>query len=151
MAQNAPDNYIPKYAQQDEWEDKELQKFAIEFYRISDKPEENQRWVDSFCEDARVQIGADKARGTNDLAQFRTRMWKLVKERKHTVLKVFPGRFPDSEPSESEVMILGEVGVTTTDGRLKQAAWSAHAVVKKVDGAWKFKEYRVWLQDEGLL
>jgi hypothetical protein len=65
MAENVPDNYIPKYAQQDEWEDKELQKFAIEFYRISDKPEENQRWVDSFCEDARVQIGADKARGTN--------------------------------------------------------------------------------------
>lgn len=64
MAENVPDNYIPKYAQQDEWEDKELQKFAIEFYRISDMAEENERWVQSFTEDAKIQIGADKARGT---------------------------------------------------------------------------------------
>jgi hypothetical protein len=48
-------------------------------------------------------------------------------------------------------MLLGEVSVTTNDGRLKEAAWSAHAVVKKVDGAWKFKEYRVWLQTDGHL
>ncbi|KAJ4268703.1 hypothetical protein NW762_002770 [Fusarium torreyae] len=146
MAQNVPENYVPQYAKQDEWEDKELQKFAIEFYRISDKPEENQRWVDSFTEDAKVQIGADKARGSKDLAQFRSRMWSHIKERKHTVHKVFPGRFAGSE--DSEVMLLGEVSVTTTDGRLKEAAWSAHAVIKKVDGQWKFREYRVWLQND---
>lgn len=64
MTDNVPENYIPKYAQQDEWEDKELQKFAIEFYQISDNPEDNQRWVDSFTDEARVQIGADKARGS---------------------------------------------------------------------------------------
>ncbi|KAM0218910.1 hypothetical protein ACHAPA_001605 [Fusarium lateritium] len=149
MAQNAPDNYIPQYAQQDEWEDKELQKFAIEFYRISDSPEENQRWVDSFTEDAQVQIGADKAQGSKDLAEFRTRMWAHIKERRHKVLKVFPGRFADSKSSEA--MLLGEVSVTTTDGRLKEAAWSAHAVVRKVDGQWKFSSYRVWLQAEGHL
>ncbi|KAJ4141351.1 hypothetical protein NW768_000562 [Fusarium equiseti] len=149
MAENVPNNYIPKYAQQDEWEDKELQKFAIEFYRISDIAEENERWVQSFTEDAKIQIGADKARGTKEITDFRTRMWKHINNRKHTVLKVFPGRFPDSE--DSEVMLLGEVSVTTNDGRLKEAAWSAHAVVKKVDGAWKFKEYRVWLQTDGHL
>ncbi|KAM0249405.1 hypothetical protein ACHAP5_002794 [Fusarium lateritium] len=149
MAQNVPDNYIPQYAQQDEWEDKELQKFAIEFYRISDSPEENQRWVDSFTEDAQVQIGADKAQGSKNLAEFRTRMWAHIKERRHKVLKVFPGRFADSKSSEA--MLLGEVSVTTTDGRLKEAAWSAHAVVRKVDGQWKFSSYRVWLQAEGHL
>ncbi|KAF9766367.1 hypothetical protein IL306_001241 [Fusarium sp. DS 682] len=147
MAQNAPENYVPLYATQDEWQDKELQQFAIDFYRISDNPEENQRWVDSFTEDASVQIGADKARGSKDLAEFRSRMWKHIKERKHTVLKVFPGRFSDS----NECMILGEVSVTTTDGRLKEAAWSAHAVVSKVDGQWKFSKYRVWLQTDGHL
>ncbi|KAL4726137.1 hypothetical protein ACLX1H_006814 [Fusarium chlamydosporum] len=140
MTDNVPENYIPKYAQQDEWEDKELQKFAIEFYQISDNPEDNQRWVDSFTDEARVQIGADKARGSKELQDFRSRMWKHIKSRKHTVHKVFPGRFPDSE--DSEVMLLGDVSVTTTDGRLREAAWAAHAVVKKVDGAWKFKEYR---------
>ncbi|KAG7418871.1 hypothetical protein DER46DRAFT_172434 [Fusarium sp. MPI-SDFR-AT-0072] len=147
MAQNAPENYVPLYATQDEWQDKELQQFAIDFYRISDNPEENQRWVDSFTEDASVQIGADKARGSKDLVEFRSRMWKHIKERKHTVLKVFPGRFSDS----NECMILGEVSVTTTDGRLKEAAWSAHAVVRKVDGQWKFSQYRVWLQTDGHL
>ncbi|KAM0346449.1 hypothetical protein ACHAPU_005514 [Fusarium lateritium] len=109
MVQNAPDNYVPQYAKQDEWEDQELQKFAIEFYRISDKPEENQRWVDSFTEDAQVQIGADKAQGSKDLAEFRTRMWAHIKERRHNVHKVFPGRFADSKSSEA--MLLGE-----TDG-----------------------------------
>ncbi|KAF4444604.1 Fungal specific transcription factor [Fusarium acutatum] len=147
MAQNAPENYVPLYATQDEWQDKELQQFAIDFYRISDNPEENQRWVDSFTEDANVQIGADKARGSKDLVEFRSRMWKHIKERKHTVLKVFPGRFSDS----NECMILGDVSVTTTDGRLKEAAWSAHAVVRKVDGQWKFSQYRVWLQTDGHL
>ncbi|KAF5567798.1 fungal specific transcription factor [Fusarium phyllophilum] len=147
MSQNAPENYVPLYATQDEWQDKELQQFAIDFYRISDNPEENQRWVDSFTEDARVQIGADKARGSKDLVEFRSRMWKHIKERKHTVLKVFPGRFSDS----NECMILGDVSVTTTDGRLKEAAWSAHAVVRKVDGQWKFSQYRVWLQTDGHL
>ncbi|KAF5639744.1 fungal specific transcription [Fusarium sp. NRRL 25303] len=147
MAQNAPENYVPLYATQDEWQDKELQQFAIDFYRISDNPEENQRWVDSFTEDASVQIGADKARGSKDLVEFRSRMWKHIKERKHTVLKVFPGRFSDS----NECMILGDVSVTTTDGRLKEAAWSAHAVVRKVDGKWKFSQYRVWLQTDGHL
>ncbi|KAF4448813.1 putative Fungal specific transcription factor [Fusarium austroafricanum] len=147
MAQNAPANYVPQYASQDEWEDKQLQQFAIDFYRISDNPEENQRWVDSFTEDANVQIGADKARGSKDLAEFRSRMWKHIKERKHTVLKVFPGRFSDS----NECMILGDVSVTTTDGRLKESAWSAHAVVSKVEGQWKFSQYRVWLQTEGHL
>ncbi|KAH7490355.1 hypothetical protein FOMA001_g2740 [Fusarium oxysporum f. sp. matthiolae] len=147
MAQNVPENYVPLYATQDEWQDKELQQFAIDFYRISDNPEENQRWVDSFTEDASVQIGADKARGSKDLVEFRNRMWKHIKERKHTVLKVFPGRFSDS----NECMILGEVSVTTTDGRLKEAAWSAHAVVRKVDGQWKFSQYRVWLQTDGHL
>ncbi|SPJ85556.1 uncharacterized protein FTOL_11337 [Fusarium torulosum] len=159
MAKNAPDNYIPQYAKQDEWEDQELQKFAIEFYRISDNPKENQRWVDSFTEDAQVQIGADKAQGSKeqqthhsnylDLAEFRTRMWAHIKERRHKVLKVFPGRFADSKSSEA--MLLGEVSVTTTDGRLKEAAWSAHAVVRKVDGQWKFSSYRVWLQADGHL
>ncbi|KAF5722222.1 fungal specific transcription factor [Fusarium mundagurra] len=147
MAQNAPENYVPLYATQDEWQDKELQQFAIDFYRISDNPEENQRWVDSFTEDASVQIGADKARGSKDLVEFRSRMWKHIKERKHTVLKVFPGRFSDS----NECMILGDVSVTTTDGRRKEAAWSAHAVVRKVDGQWKFSQYRVWLQTDGHL
>ncbi|CCT66241.1 uncharacterized protein FFB20_01796 [Fusarium fujikuroi] len=147
MAQNAPENYVPLYATQDEWQDKELQQFAIDFYRISDNPDENQRWVDSFTEGASVQIGADKARGSKDLVEFRSRMWKHIKERKHTVLKVFPGRFSDS----NECMILGDVSVTTTDGRLKEAAWSAHAVVRKVDGQWKFSQYRVWLQTDGHL
>ncbi|RBA09521.1 hypothetical protein FPRO05_06658 [Fusarium proliferatum] len=147
MAQNAPENYVPLYATQDEWQDKELQQFAIDFYRISDNPDENQRWVDSFTEGASVQIGADKARGSKDLVEFRSRMWKHIKERRHTVLKVFPGRFSDS----NECMILGDVSVTTTDGRLKEAAWSAHAVVRKVDGQWKFSQYRVWLQTDGHL
>ena len=41
-----------------------LQAFISEFYRISDRPEDNERWVGQFTEDARVVIGPGKATGT---------------------------------------------------------------------------------------
>ncbi|EEU46609.1 uncharacterized protein NECHADRAFT_79373 [Fusarium vanettenii 77-13-4] len=97
MAKNIPERYLPQYAKEDDWDDKELQDFVTSFYRLSDNPEENQRWVDSFTDDANVQIGADKAQGSED---FRTRMWAHIQERKHTVLKVFPGKFTGSDASE---------------------------------------------------
>lgn len=81
-------------------------------------------------------------------------MWTVVKERKHTVTKVFPGRFlaPESEDAESrcEYMLFGKVDCKTRDGQELLFPWAGHAVLKKVkDGVaeeWKIAYYRVWLQ-----
>ncbi|KAF4446695.1 hypothetical protein FALBO_17044 [Fusarium albosuccineum] len=64
MAENIPDRYIPQYATADDWDDQDLQQFITNFYRISDNPEKNQQWVNSFTQEANVQIGADKAQGS---------------------------------------------------------------------------------------
>ncbi|KAF4984455.1 hypothetical protein FZEAL_356 [Fusarium zealandicum] len=148
MADNIPDRYFPQYAEQDAWDDKDLRDFVTNFYRLSDKAEDNQNWVDSFTQDARVQIGADKAQGSQEISDFRTRMWAHVQERKHTVLKVFPGRFTKPDGSERECMLLGEANFLTRDGRSIEAQWSAHAVVSKVQDQWRFAQYRVWVQND---
>ncbi|KAJ3508131.1 hypothetical protein NM208_g15865 [Fusarium decemcellulare] len=148
MAENIPDRYIPQYAKADDWDDQDLEQFITNFYHISDNPEKNQQWVNSFAEEANVQIGADKAQGSKELPEFRNRMWAQVQERKHTVLKVFPGRFTGSDASERECMLLGEASFLTRDGRTTEAGWTVHAVVKRVQGEWKFVRYRVWVQTD---
>ena len=74
-------------------------------------------------------------------------MWSTVKDRKHTVLKVFPGQFAGSESPkapETEFMLFGDAIFSTRDGGTIEASWSAHAVVRKERGDWKFASYRVW-------
>lgn len=55
--------YVPLYPTDNRNPDQEIQSFITNFYRISDNPEEDERWVNSFSEDAHVQIGADEAHG----------------------------------------------------------------------------------------
>lgn len=80
-------------------------------------------------------------------------MWEKVAERKHTVSKVFPARFRDSEagaPAECELMLFGEVDYKTKDGSSSKASWGGHGVLKKqLEGEreeWKLAQYRVWIQ-----
>ncbi|PTB64280.1 hypothetical protein BBK36DRAFT_1161334 [Trichoderma citrinoviride] len=142
-----------------------LQAFISEFYRISDRPEDNERWVGQFTEDARVVIGPGKATGTEELRTMRQGMWAAVAERKHTIHKVFPGRFDDEEEEEGlsaeegngnnkrcELMLYGDVAYRTKDGSSSTVPWAGHGVLEKVrDGekgeeeVWKFAEYRVYL------
>lgn len=92
---------------------------------------------------------------------MRNRMWTAVRDRQHTVTKVFPGRFQDpgaaEEPVECELMLFGEVKLTlkgdgggVEEGAIKVVPWAGHAVVRKEKEGereeWKFTRYRVWLQ-----
>lgn len=91
--------------------------------------------------------GAQEAdTGEIEIYDFRRRMWKHVQERRHTVLKVFPGRFAGAD--DGECMILGEATFLTKDGRSFDAKWTAHAVVSKVEGQYRFASYRVWIQND---
>lgn len=81
-------------------------------------------------------------------------MWTSVQERKHTVVKVFPGRFheehAEGSDNEYECMLFGEVNLRTKDGNTWAVPWAGHAVLKKEKEGekdeWKFGYYRVWLQ-----
>lgn len=82
---------------------------------------------------------------------MREGMWSVVAERKHTVTKVFPGRFNDNEDSKgAELMLHGDVAYKTKDGNSSTVPWAGHAVLRKVqveggEEAWKLAEYRVFL------
>jgi hypothetical protein len=85
MAKNIPERYLPQYAKEDDWDDQELQDFVTSFYRLSDNHEENQRWVDSFTDDANVQIGADKVQGSEGQSTGLCRVDYHVKPVRQTV------------------------------------------------------------------
>lgn len=94
------------------------------------------------------QLTEDSSAANTEQAihDLRGRMWAMVQGRKNTVLKVFPGWFPETK-EEPEAMVLGSVSYLTRDGRTIDATWSAHAVLRDVDGEWRFARYHVWVQN----
>lgn len=53
-------------------------------------------------------------------------MWSAIRERKHTVTKVFPALFRDpgaDDGKECELMLFGEVNLTTKDRRAAVVPW----------------------------
>lgn len=89
-----------------------------------------------------------------EIRELRQRMWSSVRERKHTVAKVFPALFREpavEDGRECELMLFGEVGLTTKDDKATVVPWAGHAVVRKeAEGereGWKFSRYQVWLQN----
>lgn len=82
---------------------------------------------------------------------MREGMWSVVAERKHTVHKVFPGRFDNADGGKGcELMLHGDVAYKTKDGHSSMVPWAGHGILTRVrdeDGgeAWKFAEYRVYL------
>ncbi|KAH0498963.1 hypothetical protein TgHK011_006188 [Trichoderma gracile] len=158
--------YKPLYAADSSLPDSAgIRAFLSDFYRISDRPEDNERWVGQFTADARVVIGSGKATGTEELRTMREGMWSVVAKRKHTVTKVFPGRFDDDgndglaaeRVKRCELMLYGDVAYTTKQGDSSTVAWAGHGILRKVragdekDGkneeeeVWKFAEYRVYM------
>ncbi|KAM0483247.1 hypothetical protein ACHAPX_002697 [Trichoderma viride] len=144
--------YMPRYPIHDSLPDPEIRTFITNFYRISDKQDLNELWVDQFTEDAQIAVGPAKATGREDIRTMRNGMWSVVQERSHTVHKVFPGQFSESADSkrECELMLYGDVSYKTKDGAANTVAWAGHGTVRKVqseDGneEWKLAAYSVYM------
>lgn len=67
-------------------------------------------------------------------------MWDHVKERKHTVYKIYP--FGNDS---TEFMIHGRVDYLLKTGDEKEVDWAGKAQVAKVSGRWKLQFYQIWL------
>ncbi|KAL7950415.1 hypothetical protein V8C42DRAFT_340055 [Trichoderma barbatum] len=151
MSGSVDAGYTPLYPVPDTLPDAEIRAFLTNFYKISDRPEANALWVGQFTKDANVVVGPAKASGEEELRTMREGMWSVVAERKHTVTKVFPGRFNDAEDSKAcELMLHGDVSYKTKDGNSSTIPWAGHGILRKVpdeagEEAWKFAEYRVYL------
>lgn len=143
-----------------------IRKFVSSFFEISDSPDHNESWVNCFTKDAEVIMGTDRGNGENgkctaqhewllisykicqlteksaELRELRRRMWSVVTSRKHTLTKVFPGRFGGLE--EYELMLFGEVARKKKDGLSAVFSWAGHAILRRESECWKFSYYRVW-------
>lgn len=98
-----------------------------------------------------ISEGIDKA---TEIRELRRQMWISVRDRKHTVRKVFPASFQSPEfdgPEECELMLFGEVDLGTKDGRALMTPWAGHVIMRKEKEGerkkWKFARYQVWLQE----
>lgn len=64
MDSRIPDRYHPLYPEDRGAPEADIQSFIANFYRVSDIADENEQWINSFTEDAHVQIGDDEAKGS---------------------------------------------------------------------------------------
>jgi hypothetical protein len=152
--------YIPQRPLHDTLIDSDLCIFISNFYRCSDDPDGNEKWVSFFELDATVIMGTNRAQGSEEIAVLREGMWDHVKERTHLVTKVFPARF-ENFSNQIELMLFGDVNYRLKGGRFAAAGWSAHAVLFKKgiekpdemrdEGTWKFAFYKVWKDDATFL
>ncbi|PFH59453.1 hypothetical protein XA68_12308 [Ophiocordyceps unilateralis] len=152
MSTTTEDGYAATYPEQDSAVTAEMKTMLTNFYRTSDRAEANEEWIDYFTQDARVIMDGEEAVGKEEIRELRRKMWTKARERKHSVARVFPGRF-DAE-GDWEAMLMGEVRLRIGEGdeSLVTAVvpWAAHAVLRREgDGQWRFARYRVWLQWHG--
>lgn len=63
MSGSVSAQYVPLYPVHGGLPDPEIRTFITNFYRISDKQELNELWVDQFTKDAHIAVGPAKATG----------------------------------------------------------------------------------------
>lgn len=80
--------------------------------------------------------------------QMRQGMWEAVEARKHKVEKIFPTPLGSGEDGNAplEFMLFGSVWYRLKGGEEKVVDWAGHAVVVRPTEGWRFKSYRVYLQ-----
>ncbi|GAB1320626.1 hypothetical protein MFIFM68171_10836 [Madurella fahalii] len=131
-----------------------VKRFITNFFAVSDTPDSIDEWVSYFRDDATVIMGNDIAKGKQEIRKLRLRMWKDVEERKHRLVKVFPGSFNAGRTvvaamNEAEFMLFGAVAYRLRNGGGDSAVdWAGHARLfrDKVTSQWRFGFYRVYLQ-----
>ncbi|KAH7262809.1 hypothetical protein BKA59DRAFT_540344 [Fusarium tricinctum] len=115
--------------------------FLQSFYAISDTPDETEKYVDMFTEDATFVLASKKASGRSEITTLRQGMWDAVASRKHTLQKVYP-----FGSGSDEVMLYGSVALELKNGGSADIEWAGRAELdKSADGKYRLKFYQVYL------
>ncbi|KAI9147305.1 hypothetical protein HJFPF1_13344 [Paramyrothecium foliicola] len=129
---------------------KDINSFITEFYRLSDTPAENEPWISAFTSDAYVQIGPQKATGSEDaygsieIRKLRGWIWDVLAESKHNVSKILES----TDETSPEIALFGDATFLTKDQATFKATWAGHVELKKEGEELKISSYRVWSQNE---
>ncbi|KAH8846223.1 hypothetical protein MCOR01_003426 [Pyricularia oryzae] len=135
-----PSDYT--FAKPDVALDEGIYAFLEEFYRITDDPEGHDLYTQQYTPDGTAIMATFKCKGTEEIRDFRQRMWDRVKARKHKIHRVFA-----AAPGSPEIMLYGEVKQTLRSGGDLVKEWAAHGVLEKSaeDGKWRWAFYQVYL------
>ncbi|KAK1586005.1 uncharacterized protein LY79DRAFT_670646 [Colletotrichum navitas] len=63
--------------------DRDLRLRIRDFYRTSDRRDQDERWLEFYTPGARAKVGALEGETRENIRQLRTAMWSTVSARKH--------------------------------------------------------------------
>jgi len=123
-----------------------IKTFFEDFFRTSDAPDDHEKYVDFFTDDAVFLMGTKKVSGRAEILEFRKSMWEKVATRLHSPIKVFP--FGEGA---KELMLYGTVVYGLKDGRGCVMDFAAKAEMVEVGGEWKMGFYQVYADPTAIL
>ncbi|KAK2038428.1 hypothetical protein LZ31DRAFT_559588 [Colletotrichum somersetense] len=113
-----------------------------DFYRTSDRRDQDERWLDFYTPGARAKVGALEGEERENIRQLRTALWSTVSARKHWLTSAIGS----ATEKGVHVMLKGGVRRKGLDGSEKVFSWAGSAEwVRQQDGEWRMDAYRVWL------
>ena len=118
---------------------KQLRSFVEGFYKQSDTkpPVEGDEYVNYFTSDATLIMGANHARGSEEIRQLRQNIWTSVAKRHHVVHNV-------AAVNDTDILLNGDVDYVLNDGSSSTKSWAAYIEFES-PAQEKMKYYRVYI------
>jgi len=121
--------------------DNDFLDFIRHFYETSDVNDRDfdVKYAECFVSEGILVMPAKRAVGAREIIALREGAWGDISTREHTVLGIVPFR-----PHASDVLLWGTVKYGMKDGSTKESDWAAKGSFVRVDGAVKWKDYKVY-------
>ncbi len=118
---------------------KQLRSFLEGFYKQSDTkpPVEGDQYVNYFTLEATLIMGANLAKGSEEIRQLRQNIWTGVSTRHHVVHNV-------AAVNDTDVLLNGDVDYALNDGSSSFKSWAAYIEFES-PAQEKMKYYRVYI------
>lgn len=118
---------------------KQLKSFVESFYKQSDTkpPIEGDEYVNYFTPEATLIMGANLAKGSEEIRQMRQKIWANISIRRHVVDNV-------AAVNDTDVLLNGNVDYVLNDGSSSTKSWAAYIEFES-PAQEKMKYYRVYI------
>mmetsp|Transcript_6075 Transcript_6075/g.5999 ORF Transcript_6075/g.5999 Transcript_6075/m.5999 type:complete len:130 (-) Transcript_6075:68-457(-) len=118
---------------------KQLKAFLEGFYKVSDTkpPVQGDEYVNYFTPEATLIMGANQAKGSDEIRQLRQNIWANVSKRHHVVHNV-------AAVNDTDFLLNGDVDYVLNDGSSSTKSWGAYIEFES-SAQEKMKYYRVYI------
>ncbi|KAF2491725.1 hypothetical protein BU16DRAFT_126852 [Lophium mytilinum] len=106
---------------------KKVEELITEFYSLADSKEDTtpERFAALFAEDGKMYGLAGASTGRADIAAARPKSWNMIASRKHQPVKVY-----SFKSDYSDVLVMGQISATLTNGNSVSVEYIAQFVLK---------------------